>query len=145
MYPVERCCLHLSKQSSAFLRRPQKFGARFWHYLVTSKPWRRLYQIFVVFLEKLNFMIPCWEGQGPSNLIFQRWSWLWFLFYTIGPAIKQGIYVPKPVQLIQWPIFCQDFAQVKNKQISFNIFWPKFFFVFVFLNLNWQTHIDVAS
>ena len=30
-------------------------SSRFWHYLVKSKPWGRLRQIFVFFSEKLNF------------------------------------------------------------------------------------------
>ena len=33
----------------------EKSSSRFWHSLVTSKPWVQLYQIFVAFLEKLNF------------------------------------------------------------------------------------------
>lgn len=48
-------------------------------YLVTSKPWEWLHQLFVAFLEKLNFEIPCkslhefyqikLSLQKPCNLI----------------------------------------------------------------------------
>ena len=40
----------------------EQSSSRFWHYLVTSKPWAQLHQIFVAILEKLNFntQVQCW-------------------------------------------------------------------------------------
>ena len=39
------------------LKNLEQSSSRFWHYLVTSKPWWWLNQNFVAFLEKLNFTI----------------------------------------------------------------------------------------
>ena len=67
-----------------FLRRPQRFGlqssSRFWRYLLVSKPWGRLRQIFVAFSEKLNFglRLKLWRQYGTffwvSNYIFHQFN-----------------------------------------------------------------------
>ena len=45
-------------------------ASRFWHCLVTSKPWGWLYQIFVAFSEKLNFKF--YHGQRANSRELSR-------------------------------------------------------------------------